>query len=91
MGVRELAPEERQELGERWQVVLVSAPEGVRGDLVCSGRAPQAQVDPTGVQLLEHAELLDNGQRRVIGQHHATGADAQPRGSGSDVCDQDRR
>jgi hypothetical protein len=91
MTVRELAPEERQEFGEQWGVVLVSAPEGVRRDLVCPRRPAQAQVDPTGVQLLEHAELLDDRQRRVIGKHYATGADTQARGSGSHVRDQDRR
>jgi hypothetical protein len=42
-------------------------------------------------QLLKHAELLDDRERRVIRKHYATGADAQARGSGSYVCDQDRR
>jgi hypothetical protein len=38
MTFREFAPEEGQELGEQWRVILVSAPEGVRRDLVRPGR-----------------------------------------------------
>ena len=63
----------------------------MRRDLVSPGRPAQTQVDPAGVQLLKHPELLDDRERRVIGQHYATGADAQARGSGSYVRDQDRR
>jgi hypothetical protein len=91
MTFRKLAPEKCQKFGEQWRIVLISAPERVRRDLVSPGRPAQTQVDPTGVQLLKHAELLDDRERRVIGQHYATGADAQARGSGSYVRDQDRR
>jgi hypothetical protein len=43
------------------------------------------------MELLKHAELLDDRQRRIIGKHYATRADAQARGSGSHVRDQYRR
>ncbi len=91
MTFRKLAPEKRQKLSEQWRIVLISAPECVRRNLVSPGRPAQTQADPAGVQLLKHAELLDDRERRVIGKHYATGADAQARGSGSYVCDQDRR
>ena len=71
MTVGEPAPEERQELGEQFRIVLVSAPDGVSCDRVCPGRPAQAEVDPTGAQLLEHTELLDDRKRRVIGEHDA--------------------
>src|SRR2546428_721651 len=48
MTVGEPAPEERQELGEQFRIVLVSAPDGVSCDRVFPGRPAQAEVDPTG-------------------------------------------
>ena len=40
-------------------------------------RSPaESQVDPVRVQRGQRAELLGDHQRRVIGQHHASGADA---------------
>jgi hypothetical protein len=90
MTFRKLAPEKRQKLGEQRRIVLISAPECVRRDLVSPGRPAPTQVDPAGVQLLKHPELLDNRERRVVRKHYATGADAQARGSRSHVRDQDR-
>jgi len=69
MTVWEVAPEKRQKFSEQWCVVLIGAPECVSRDLVSPGRPAQTQVDPAGVQLLKHAELLDDRERRVIGKH----------------------
>ena len=51
-----------------------SAPQQGCGPLVGARRATQSEADPTGVQAGQRAELLRDGQRRVVGKHHATGA-----------------
>jgi hypothetical protein len=62
-----------------------------RRDLVGAGRAADAEVDPAGVERLQHAELLGDHQRHVVGQHDAAGADPQGGGRVGDVADQHRR
>src|SRR5690606_26679581 len=65
--------------------VAAQRPHGV---LVAARRAPQAQVDPAGVQRLQGAELLGDGQRGVVGQHHAARTDPDPLGVRGDVRDE---
>ncbi len=55
------------------------------GELVGPRRAADAQVDPARIDGLEGPELLGDDQRRVVGQHHATGAEADGRGPFADV------
>jgi hypothetical protein len=44
-----------------------------------------------GVQRLQQGELLGDDQRRVIGEHHAAGADGDPVGHRGQVRDEHRR
>jgi len=63
------------------------APQGGGGALVGSRRAAEAEVHPARVQGLEHAELLGDHERCVVGQHDTAGADAdvsRGRGGGTD-------
>jgi hypothetical protein len=66
------------------------APQRARSALVGTGRAPQRQVDAAGIKRLQRAELLRNDQRRVIRQHDAAGAHANPAGAAGQVADDDR-
>ena len=50
--------------------------QGGRGHLVGAGRPADAEVDAPGMERLEHAELLGDDERRVVGQHDAARADA---------------
>ncbi|MGY3462065.1 hypothetical protein ACVWW5_007515 [Bradyrhizobium sp. LM3.4] len=43
---------------------------------VGAGGAAEAEIDAAGKQRLQHLEALGHDQRRVVGQHHAAGADA---------------
>ncbi len=43
---------------------------------VGAGRAAKAEIDAAGKQRLQHLEALGDDQRRVVGQHHPAGADA---------------
>jgi hypothetical protein len=70
-----------EELGRR-------AAQRQRGAHVGTRRATEAEVDPVGMQRLEHAEALGDRQRRVVGQHHAARADADALGVRGDVRDQ---
>jgi len=58
-----------------------------RGDLVGARRATDAEVDASGEQRLEGAELLGDHQGRVVRQHDPTGAGADGRGARRDVTD----
>ena len=51
------------------------APQSMRSEAVRARGTPQTQVDPARVQRGQRAELLGDHERRVVGQHHATGAD----------------
>ncbi len=92
----ELALEEADQLGELAREVLVGerrgrAPQGGGGDLVGPRGAPDPEVDPARVKRLQHPELLGDHQRRVVGQHHAAGADPHPLGPRRQGRRQDRR
>src|SRR5205085_3653327 len=74
------------------EVVLVrgeGSAERLRGSAVGAGGAAEAQVDAAGEQRLESAELLGDGQRRVVGEHHPAGADANVRRAGADISEGD--
>ena len=58
---------------------------------VGAGGAADSEVDPSGVQRLEGAELLRHGQRRMVRQHHPARADPDRGRGGGDLADQDRR
>ncbi|MNT26384.1 hypothetical protein D3C72_1619550 [compost metagenome] len=66
-----------------------STTQGAHGRPGAAWRTPEAQVDAARVQGVERAELLGHHQRRVVGQHDATGANADmPGGVGDFVDDQ---
>ena len=52
------------------------AAQRVRGRAIGAGRAAEAEIDAAGKQRLQHLEAFGHHQRRVVGQHHAAGADA---------------
>ena len=52
------------------------AAQRVGGGAVGAGRAAEAEIDAAGKQRLQHLEALGHHQRRMVGQHHAAGADA---------------
>ena len=55
------------------------------------GARSKPEVDATRVQRLERRELFGHDERRVIGQHDATGSDAQRARRVREVRDQHRR
>ena len=57
---------------------------------VGAGRAAEPQVDAAGMKCRQRAELLCNDQRRMVGQHDAASTDADGRGAGGDMADDDR-
>ncbi len=61
------------------------AAQGVGGGAVGAGRAAEAEIDPAGEQRLQHLEPLGDDERRVVGQHHAAGADPDILGHGGDL------
>ena len=76
-GVRTAA--EREQLGQQLQEVLAVG--GAQRPASPSRPSParsRGKVDAAGMQRGEGAERLGHAQRRVVGQHHAAGADAQP-------------
>ena len=52
-----------------------------------AGRATEAKIDAAGEQRLQHLEAFGHHQRRVVGQHHAAGADADVFGHRGDLPD----
>ena len=74
---------------ERVGRMMVAAQRTHRG-LVGARRPAEPQVDASGVQRLERAELLGDDQRRVVRQHHAAGAHAHRLRAAGDVADDDR-
>ena len=50
-----------------------------RGNRVRPGCTSESEVDATGMEGLEHAELLGHDERGVIGQHHPAGTDPDRR------------
>ncbi len=67
------------------------AAERAHRDLVRTRGPAQAEVDPSRVHRGQGAELLGNGQRRVIGQHDATRPEPDRPGLCSDVGDEHAR
>jgi hypothetical protein len=65
--------------------------QGAGGERVGAGGAAEAEVDPARVERGERAELLGDHERRVVRQHHAARAHADPLGVRRDVADQHRR
>jgi hypothetical protein len=61
------------------------------GGLVAARSATQSQVDPPRMERLQGAELLGDGERGVIGQHDAAGAQPDRGGVGGYVSDQHAR
>jgi hypothetical protein len=52
--------------------------------------ASDAEIDPAGVQRVEHAELLGDDERLVVGQHDPARPDADRGGGAGQVRDQHR-
>ena len=64
------------------------AAQGEHRVLVRARSASEAEIDPTRMQRFQGAELLGDGQRSVVGQHHAAGTQADRLGVGGHVGDQ---
>ena len=64
---------------------------GASGDLIRAGGSAQPQLDPTGMQGGEGAELLGDQQRGMVRQHNAAGADTDIARAGRDVGQRHRR
>ncbi len=56
--------------------IVLAAAQRVGGDRVGAGRAAEAEIDAAGKQAFQHLEALGDQERRMVGQHHAAGADA---------------
>ena len=50
--------------------------ERARRDLITAGRAADPEIDPSGEERFQNAEILGDLQRAVVLQHHAARADA---------------
>ena len=67
------------------------ASQRAHGVLVAARRAAEAQVDATGVERLQGAELLSDRERGVVREHDTAGTEPDGGGVGSDVPDQHAR
>ena len=65
------------------------AAQRVRGGAIGAGRAAEAEIDAAGKQRLQHLEALGDHQRRMVGQHHAAGADPDAACHRGDLPDHD--
>ena len=74
-------------LGERVGGPRVS-PHGADRLLVGAGGAAESEVDAPRVEAGQSSELLGDGERRVVGQHHATGSETDAGGAGGDMGDE---
>ena len=63
------------------------AAQRIRRGAIGAGRAAEPEIDPAGKQRLQHLEALGHHQRRVVGQHHAAGADPDVAGHRGDLPD----
>ena len=96
MDVGERAIEVSDQLGQLpWEVVLAvhgaATAQRCRRQTVAAWRAAKAEIDATGMQRLEHAELLGHHERRMVGQHDAARAQSQRGRACGQVRDQHRR
>ena len=81
MAGREIAGlPQRQFLQPLEKIVALAAVEPaaqrIGGGAVGAGRAAEPEIDAAGKQRLQHLEAFGHHQRRMVGQHHAAGADA---------------
>jgi hypothetical protein len=88
--VRQVVDQLHHIVGEAVRSEIPTAPERSSGELICTGGASDAQVDPSGVEGLERTELLGHHQWRVIGEHDAAGTDPQGGGGVGQVGDEHR-
>ena len=58
--------------------------QGDCGQLVAARGAADAEIDPAGIERLQHAELLGHFQRAVMAQHDPARADPDMAGLGRD-------
>ncbi len=63
----------------------------LRGHLVGPRRASEAEVDAAGREHLQHAELLGDLERRIMGEHHPARADADVARLARHLSDEDLR
>jgi hypothetical protein len=76
-----------------WEVVariVQRSAESPRRIRITSGGAAEAQVDPSGKERFERAELFGNGKGRMIWQHDTPGTHTDCRSRMGDVTDQNR-
>ena len=62
-----------------------------RGARIGAGRAPQPQINPPGIERLQHFETFRNLERAVMRQHDAACAHTDARGFARDLADQNFR
>jgi hypothetical protein len=67
--------------GEAFRSAGQMAAERAGGHGVGSRRPAKTQIDTAGIERRQGAELLGDDQRRVVGQHHPAGADADGAGA----------
>ena len=79
-----------EQFGEVQAAARIAA-QGALGQPVAARRAAQAQVDASGKQGFQRAELFGDEQRRVVRQHHTAGPHPQGGGVRGNVADQNRR
>lgn len=77
--------------GEIGTVTQAVTTQRAHGCLVGARCAAEAEVDAARIQRFQGAEILRHYQRRMVGQHHAAGADADALGLAGDVADQHGR
>ena len=65
--------------------------QGHRREAVGAGRPSDAEVDPAGVEGLQHLEGLGDVERRVVGQHDPARPHPDPRRGARDPVDEDLR
>ena len=78
VALREVVVDEAEQFQHLlWKVVIgiVAPPQRCRRLPVGSRGAAQSEVDAPRGERLEHAELLGDHQRCVVGQHHAAGTE----------------
>ena len=85
---------EQQQLLEAFKKIvalprILPGAQCVGRDLVGARRPAKPEIDAAGKQRFKDLESLGDHQRRMVGQHHAAGADAHVRGHGRDLTDHD--
>jgi hypothetical protein len=70
---------------------VLAAAQRHRGDGIGARRAADAEIDAARKQRLQGVEAFRHRERRMVGQHDATGADADARRRRRDLADHDVR